>query len=99
MGSKERYLLAAARIRLRSVVATISYGLGVAAQVLLQKSEMAVALEADRNSRLVVVVFNYFYLSTAWKYDDLPRCNSVKIIPIFLDTGMAMTMKGKAVTM
>ena len=63
MGSEERYLLAAVRTRVRSVAATISYGVGVAAQIFLQRMERVVALEAAKNSRLVVVVFNYFYLS------------------------------------
>jgi hypothetical protein len=49
MGSKERYWLAAVRIRLRSVVATISYGLDVVAQALLQRRERVVALEAAKN--------------------------------------------------
>jgi hypothetical protein len=54
------------------LVATISYGLGVAAHDLLQKREIVVALEAAKNWRLVVIVFNYFYLSGGlWDEDSL----------------------------
>ena len=41
-------LLAAVRIRVRSVAATISYGVGVAAQIFLQRMERVVALEAAK---------------------------------------------------
>jgi hypothetical protein len=54
------------------LIATIWYGLGVAACAFLQKREIAVALEAAKNCRLVVVGFNYFSLTLALEWNDLP---------------------------
>jgi hypothetical protein len=71
----------------------------VAAQALLRKREIAVALEAAKNWRLVVVVFNYFYLSSGLGREDLPYCDSVKIIPVFEVWAVAMPMKIKVLTM